>query len=92
MMVTGAALAQTSSDTDTSPVVETGSDTDSSETDSSEIDSSEIDIGDDQAERSAGDRRVAALVMPIQTGSTMPANARMAGNGWRWLCGVFPTT
>ena len=42
MMVTGAAQAQTSSDTDTSPVVETGSDTDSGETDSSEI-----DVGDD---------------------------------------------
>ena len=25
--------------------------------------------------------------MPIQTGSTMPANARMAGNGWRCLDG-----
>ena len=87
MMVTGAALAQTSSNTDTSPVVETGSDTDSSEIDSGETDSSEIDVGDDQAERSAGDRRVAALVMPIQTGSTMPANARMAGNGWRSLDG-----
>ena len=53
MMVTGAALAQTSSDTDTSPVVETGSDTDSSEIDSGETDSSEIDVGDNQAERSA---------------------------------------
>ena len=59
----------------------------SSEIDSGETDSSEIDVGDDQAERSAGDRRVAALVMPIQTGSTMPANARMAGNGWRCLDG-----
>ena len=77
MMVTGAALAQTSSDADTSQVVETGSETNSSDT----------DIGDDQAERSAGDRRVAALVMPIQTGSTMPANARMAGNGWYCLDG-----
>ena len=82
MMVTGAALAQTSSDADTSPVVETASDTDSSDTDSSDT-----DISDGQAERSAGDRRVAALVMPIQAGSTMPANPRVEGNVWRCFDG-----
>ena len=75
IVVTGAALAQTSSDADTPPVVETSSYTDSSDT----------DIGDDQAERSAGGRLVAALVMPIKAGSTMPANASKCPHGREWL-------
>ena len=79
MVVTGAALAQTSSNTNTSLVVETGSDADSSDT----------DVGDDQAERSAGDRLADGTdgAPSACTAVQPPAYAVKVANGWACVSG-----